>query len=190
MTADRATDPGLFPRTEGFQVRIRPATAASGPDCYRLALGLATSAVSDEGLFLATLNRTFAGFFAVTRKDDGQVAGYTALADADPAGHMRLMSWMEPGSGPAGTEAAALTINYAFAMWPVRKVYLHVTDADPAYLRPLLKTVGQLEATLTDYEFFRGQAWDVQIFAVYRADWLRHGGQLAERPAVHDETLW
>ena len=175
------TDPVLFPRTHGAQVRIRPATAASGRDCYRLIRGLPDCLVPDEGRFLATLNHTFDGFFAVTRRNDDTVVGYTVLADPDPAGHIRFASWMAPEDRAAGTEAALLTVNYAFAMWPLRKVYVHVTDASPDHLGQALGAIARLEAVLSDYEFFGGQAWDVRILAIYRDDWLRYGGPLVDR---------
>jgi RimJ/RimL family protein N-acetyltransferase len=173
--------PALFPRTQGTHVRLRPATPADGPDCYRLIRRLGGRPVPDEERFLAVVNRRFDGFFAVTGKDDDAIVGYTALADSDPALHVRLACWMEPGDARAGCEAASLTISYAFAMRPLLKVYIHVTDGGPDYLAAVPVGVAQLEAALSDYEFFDGEVRELRIFAIYRDDWLRRAGPMAER---------
>ena len=180
----RCRGPGAFPYTEGRQVRLRPGSTADGPDCYRLTLRIAVGAMPDEAHFLNTLKATADAFFAIVSKEDGAVIGYTSLADLDPAGHVRLLVWAEQGLDGPAAEAALLTINYAFAMWAIRKVYVHVTDASHDFLGPALTPIARLEAALPDHEFFRGQVWEVRVLAIYRDDWLRLGKPLADRLAA------
>lgn len=179
----------LFPYTESARARLRPGTAEDGPGFYELMLRVGLGAIPNKNHFLNTLKVAFDAFFVVVNKEKGEVIGYTALADLDQAGHVRFLICAEQGADSLALEATWLTINYAFSVWAVRKVYVHVTDSNNEILGPEITPVVRLEATLPEHEFFLGKFWEVRVLAIYRDDWLRTGKLLADQIGRPDKAL-
>jgi RimJ/RimL family protein N-acetyltransferase len=179
-------------------VLLRPATKADGPGFYALLLRLGIASLPRQDVFVAGYDRDFAASFAICSRSDGEVRGYASLFELDPAGHVQVGVCTDPTAGEPGlgAEAALLTINFAFSMWNIRKVYIRTTAASISRFGGTTAAIARKEAVLTEHMFFQGQLWDVHIFAIYRQDWIGAGKQIVERLAgrpdhqAHNQTLF
>lgn len=184
-------DPSTIPALLGSRrIRLRPAGAADGQFLYQLLFELGFTALPILPLWVAdsTPFKDAAAQFVVERVANQQMIGYTSLHELDPnAGHVQMGVYAMPGgSSPGlGAEAALLTINYGFAMWPIRKVYCNTTEANMRYFGGAISKIARREALLRQHKYFQGRLWDLQIFAIYRDDWVRTGLPLAQRLAGH-----
>ncbi|MDQ4096275.1 MAG: GNAT family N-acetyltransferase [Actinomycetota bacterium] len=180
---------GIFPVLSTSRIRLRPATRADGAEFYHvlLELGLSTLPTLDHWIDGVLGFKDSAAQFAVHRKADDELLGFTALYQLDPnARHVKagVYARFEQARGLAA-EASVLTLNYAFAMWDMRKVYFHTTEASLLHYGGAIAKVARREAILQEYLFFRGQLWDVHVFAIHRQDWEGIGSQLVRRLTRH-----
>lgn len=184
------TTGGTFPHTVGRRVRLRPGTRADGPDFHRLMRHLDLGPVPEQGKFLDAMTDSLDAFFVIAGRADGATVGYTTLSQL-ALSHVRFGIWAEPSGARLGAdaEAALLTINYAFANWPVRKVYRHSTTAGETdgTVGGTFASISQLEATLPGHQLARGRLWETRIHAIYRDDWLRRGAPLIGRLVAHQD---
>ncbi|WP_188193695.1 GNAT family protein [Nonomuraea sp. SYSU D8015] len=111
--------------------------------------------------------------FQVEARDTGRVAGLSVLQRLDlNGGHVQAGVFVDPADEEVRSAASALTVNYAFANWSVRKVYVWTVEEDLAELREASEIVRR-EATLREFVHDGGLLRDLTIFAVYREDWAR-----------------
>jgi RimJ/RimL family protein N-acetyltransferase len=169
----------LFPHTESRRISMRPATAKDAPKIYDILFRSGRAGLPLLDTFVETFGRGLAACFVVTGRESDRVIGFTTLSElAPPAGHVRVEVNMALGQ-PAElhAEAVALTTNFAFAMWRLRKVYLHSTDPSLASLGfgPEHAAMIRNEAVFSDHVYQRGRTWDVSVFAIYREQWDTHG---------------
>lgn len=75
------------------------------------------------------------------------------------------------GASAAFIEGAALFVDYVFACWPFRKLYLETAEFNaPQFLRGLGPMVRE-EGRLSDHIFANGRHWDQLILAMRREAW-------------------
>ncbi|MGH9125732.1 MAG: GNAT family N-acetyltransferase [Acidimicrobiales bacterium] len=194
---ERSTDgapivgPSTIPALLGSRrIRLRPAGAADGQFLYQLLFehGLTALPILPVWVADSLAFKDAAAQFVVEWVANEQMIGYTSLHELDPsAGHVQVGVYSMPGgTAPGlGAEAALLTINYAFAMWPIRKVYCHTTEANMKYFGGAISKIARREGLLRQHKYFQGRSWDLQILAIYRDDWVRTGLPLAQRLAEH-----
>jgi RimJ/RimL family protein N-acetyltransferase len=186
VTHDSDAKHQIFPYIETPRIQLRPASAAGdGPAFYRLLLQLGINTLPTEEDFVSAYCRDFAAYFAVQRKEPADEIGFSALFQLDPAGHVEVGVYTDPArNGPSlGAEAALLTINYAFAMWNIRKIYYRATGASLPYIGGMVIDLARKEGLLPGHQYFRGKLWDMHIFAIYREQWEAKGAELVERLA-------
>jgi RimJ/RimL family protein N-acetyltransferase len=174
----------LFPHTESRHIALRPARGADAATVYEILFRLGTRPLPMIDAFVEVFGRGLSACFLVVRRDTDEVVGFSTLTDLAAAGHVQADIALSAGQpDEIRTEASALTVNFAFAMWRTRKVYIHTTDPEPASFgigqeRASLLTV---EARLPDHTFFHGRLWDVHIVAVHREEWDTHGTDLIKQ---------
>lgn len=168
----------LYPYVESKRILLRPATAQDGPRVYEILFQGGRVALPTLDEFTGNFTKGVAAQFLVERRDTGEIVGYTALRDQSVAGHVRLEVHTngEPMEGIV-TDSAALTINFAFAMWRIRKVYFqtHETSLSCLGFDGDYASAAAEEAVFPDYLYFQGKLWDMHVFAIYRAQWDVHG---------------
>ncbi|MCK7624198.1 GNAT family N-acetyltransferase [Streptomyces sp. RS10V-4] len=174
----------LFPHTETRRVALRPAGPEDAPEAYQILFRLGTAGLPVLDTYTKNFGAGLSACFLVHRKDTGEVVGLGTVSDPTPAGHVRIEVHL---AGPENAELAgevhALTANFAFAMWRVRKVYIHRTSPDAGALGfgPDHSAMVRAEAVLPDHTYFHGRLWDVHIFAIHRDDWNAHGVALLKQ---------
>lgn len=176
----------LQPVLRSSRIYLRPATRADGTTLYGLLLdlGLNTLPTLDQWIDGGIASRNANAQFVIHRVSDESVVGFSALYELDGnAGHIKAGVYTGPNDHApgVGAEACIFTINYAFAMWNLRKVYFHTTEASLGSLGQALSRVAQQEAVLPEYQYFRGRLWDLYIYAIHRSEWETVGRPLAER---------
>lgn len=68
-------------------------------------------------------------------------------------------------------DGAATLMDYAFNLWPFRKIYLETIEYNLSEFETGLRRVAVEEGRLRDHVFFGDQHWDVVTSAVYRDSW-------------------
>ena len=119
----------------------------------------------------------------------GRVAGYASAHGFNSQARHGCGSLVvdERGLGPDGaTDAYALTVNYAFSMWNLRKFYLWTLEEDLAALRRAGAEV-VLEGSLPEYVLDGAELRTAHVFAVYRDAWESVGAEFVRGRA--GETL-
>lgn len=71
-------------------------------------------------------------------------------------------------------DGAATLIDYAFNLWPFRKIYVETIEYNLSEFETGLQRVAVEEARLRDHVFFGDRYWDVVTSAVYRDSWRAH----------------
>lgn len=174
----------LFPHTESRRIALQPAGAQDGRTVYDILLLRGHGGLPVLDVFLEKFGRGLSACFLVRRRDTDEVVGVSTLSELTPAGHLRAEVYLA-GDQPDEllTDASALTVNFAFAMWRTRKVYFHATESSAAELGfgADYAAMVRAEAVLPEYTFFHGRLWDVHVFAIYREDWDAHGVDLLKQ---------
>ncbi|MFE1174106.1 GNAT family N-acetyltransferase [Streptomyces sp. NPDC058773] len=159
--------------TSTRRVLLRPATAADQADFFRTVLRTGVESVRLPTGRTEGPSRRSDAAFQVVNKSDGKVLGFSLLFALDQAGHIRCGTYLDPELNRlgAGSEAIALTINYAFAMFNVDRVITETTEASLGAfgMRPGDERV---LSVLKDHLYFRGRHWNLYGFQVERSEWL------------------
>lgn len=117
------------------------------------------------------------GQFLILAGDGEEVAGLVSFHHRALNGrHISCSFAVDPSriDAAALSHAHAFAVNYAFAMWNLRKVnFWTVEDSVPALLAACTEVV--CEGTLTEYVLDGGELRDVHVFAVLRDDWDQGG---------------
>lgn len=119
--------------------------------------------------------------FFVRGAEDRSVLGYTSLHQLSPhSGYVRCsLSVTREAPEQVHTAAVALTVNFAFAMWNVRKIYFWTPESE---VRGLTATgaTPELEGTLPEHLLDEGTLRAVHVFALYRRQWEAAGVAFVE----------
>jgi RimJ/RimL family protein N-acetyltransferase len=166
----------LFPHVETRRLKLVPSTASE--ETFDILLSGGVESLSDIDTYLADHRKSdINAYFLSVSKATGKTIGFTTLHELNqPAGHVQvgLYSDIRQENLGLGGEAAILTINYAFAMWNVRKVYVRTTKATISNFGPQVEK-SEPEAVLRDHFYFCGRLWDVYIYSISREDWSEWG---------------
>ncbi|MFJ5675169.1 GNAT family N-acetyltransferase [Streptomyces sp. NPDC093097] len=174
----------LFPHTETGRVALRPAGPQDATEAYRILFQLGAAGLPVLDTFVKNFGEGLSACFLVHRKDTDEVVGLSTVSTATPAGHVQVEVHLAgPEAAALAGDVHALTVNFAFAMWRVRKVYVHRTSPDTGALGfgAAGTDLVRPEAVLPDHTYFHGRLWDVHIFAVHRDDWNTHGVALLKQ---------
>ncbi|MBZ2409380.1 GNAT family N-acetyltransferase [Streptomyces albidoflavus] len=162
----------LFPHTRSRRLELRPATAADTAEFTRTLLRTGIESVSPAG---ARRSLDASAAFLVALRDSGDVIGFSTLHGLDAAGHLRSGAYLDPARARlgVGAECIYLTINYAFAMFPVDKLLAQTTEAtfDSVGVNP---RDNDAKAVLRDHLYFRGRHFDLHSFEITRAEWEQY----------------
>jgi len=173
----------LFPHTKTRRTLLRHANPPEGVTAHDLLLKAELNDLPSAEVFGALYSKEVSAQFLVERRDTDRVVGYVSFHHLDLSGqHMRASFLTDPavaGNG-LGAEVTLMTINYAFAMWNVRKIYFWTTETDFDVFRTAFNAAHK-EATLPEHLYDRGVLRDVHIYAVYREQWEEHGAELLNK---------
>ncbi|SDH06406.1 Protein N-acetyltransferase, RimJ/RimL family [Sinosporangium album] len=167
----------IFPYTETHKAALRLSHSMDGPAVHEFLQKEEMSGLDSLDVFTSTWPRSrdeVAAQFSVEELGTGRLAGFTSLHRLSPHSRYVQGCLALPGGDAVAAEAAALTVNYAFAMWNIRKVHFWTVAEGLPGLAATPVTV-LCEATLPEYVYDRGTLLDINIFAVYRDEWERHG---------------
>lgn len=167
----------LYPHIATRRIRFRPATADDAPTTYDILFRNGRGALPMLDDYVAGFGEGLSACFMIHDVESGELLGFSTLSDLKPAGHLRAEVNLRLGvREDVRSEANALTVNFAFAMWRTRKVYFEV--ADPALARIGFgshRKAMRSEAVLPDYVFLHGKVQDVHVISYSRDDWDVHG---------------
>ena len=174
----------LFPHSESKRIILNPTAAEDAPLVYDILLRLGRSTLPALDVFKRTFTRGVDAQFLVQSRDSGEVVGVTTLSEQEPAGHVQVAVHINAEQPvEIAADAAVLTVNFAFAMWRLRKVYFQTHEADLSSLgftgdhAAMVKA----EAVLPGHMFFQGRIWDMHVHAIYRDQWDEHGTELLKK---------
>ncbi|MER7109316.1 GNAT family N-acetyltransferase [Streptomyces sp. NPDC000229] len=163
----------LFPHTRSRRLEFRPASADDRSEFTRTLLRTGIESVSPAAGARASLGANAA--FLVAQRDSGDVIGFSTLHGLDPAGHLRSGAYLDPARARlgVGAECIYLTINYAFAMFPIDKLLAQTTEAtfDSVGVNP---KQNDAKGVLRDHLYFRGRHYDLHSFEITRSEWERY----------------
>lgn len=163
----------IFPHMKSRRITLQPKSTSPTPEDYNLILKLGLDSTSNFESFSAAMQKkSIDANFSIRLNGDDSAAGFSMLLDLDQdAGHVHTAVYIDPAAARQGigADATLLTVNYAFAMWNIRKVYFETTDASSGDFGAMLEKPP--EATLNDYIFFRGRLWDLKVYALTRDEW-------------------
>ncbi|MCK9874149.1 GNAT family protein [Nocardiopsis dassonvillei] len=178
----------IYPHLESRRIKLVPGSISR--ESYEIFLQSGIESLPTLDRYLEEFRPDeVSAYFYVDLQATGERVGVTTLHAMNPnAGHIEAGLYIgDKGKGAPGVghEAGLLTINYAFAMWNVRKVYIKTTEASIPSLGSKLGNLKR-EAILPDHFFFCGRLWDVHIYAVYRVDWEAGIGEYLRDRIVAD----
>ncbi|MFI7443480.1 N-acetyltransferase [Nonomuraea indica] len=175
----------IFPYLDAGTTALRPIDPLDGAAVHRFLSGHGLAdAVSRDVLteLWASSPGEVVAQFEVVPRDGGPPAGLSGLQRLDlNGGHVQAGVFVDPAAGAeTGAAAAALTVNYAFSSWSVRKVYVWTVEQAVGELSEVSGIVRR-EATLREFVYDGGELRDLNIFAVYREAWQSAGPDLLQR---------
>jgi RimJ/RimL family protein N-acetyltransferase len=173
----------LFPHAESARIQLKPATAQDGRVIYDVLFELGRTPLPTVDAYLDVFTRGVAAQFLIVNKGSGEVAGFTELSDATPAGHVQASVNVRRGQDEKiAADAAVLTVNFAFAMWRIRKVYFqtHEENLESLGFSGERAVLVRQEATLADHLYFQGRTWDMHIYSIQRERWDEQGVRLVK----------
>lgn len=104
---------------------------------------------------------------------DGQPLGMVQLWHHDGLSrHAQLTAFLSPEAEGRGwpLEGVLLFIDYAFAAFDLRKLYVEALEPELASYRSLVGSVLKEEGRLRDHQYLFGQYVDGYLLAIYRPD--------------------
>lgn len=126
-----------------------------------------------------TWSSTLAQFLVVGRQSTKPL-GIAAAHQAnfqDGYAYMSAAGFEPSRRSPAMMIGLAIFLNYVFACWNLRKLYMEVPEYNYARFASVAERYGQLEGRLRDHLYFNGRYWDQLTLAVYRDNWQRVGAK-------------
>ncbi|WP_150246388.1 hypothetical protein [Nocardiopsis quinghaiensis] len=163
----------LFPHTRVPGVELR-ACRVHGPEDLHRVLGGYDGLPSAEVLsqLLPEDPEEYAAQFTVVPDDSEEAVGVVGLHTLDLAnGHVRAELFLLPAVDARTVAAtAALTVNYAFSMFRIRKVYVWTVGGEARVFRDV-PVETRNEGTLIEYVADGDGLHDVTVVAVDREAW-------------------
>jgi RimJ/RimL family protein N-acetyltransferase len=83
-------------------------------------------------------------------------------------------------SEPLMILGAALFLEHVFTCWPLRKLYMDVSEYNYAQFRSVTRAIARMEGRLRNHSFHAGRYWDQIVLAIDRDTWFTEGRRLVE----------
>jgi hypothetical protein len=118
-----------------------------------------------------------AQFLIVGRRDD-EPLGIVGIHNANPQSgfaYLQAARFDLSKHSPAVMLGLALFLEYAFACWNLRKLYMEVPEYNLPQIGRALRRLVTIEGQLKGHSVIDGRAWDEYILAIYRDAWREHG---------------
>jgi RimJ/RimL family protein N-acetyltransferase len=112
--------------------------------------------------------------FLVVRRDTEQVLGMVTVYNADVMdGHASFSAakFLRADRSTLILQGSILMLDYAFAHFPLRKIYLEVNEYNLPQFSSGIGRILKPEGILHAHTFSAGRYWDKHIFAIYRDEW-------------------
>lgn len=158
-------------------VLLRPVVSEDHPFLYHLATSPETGYrwrfggyVPSVSAFEATLwDSIHVQFVVVGRQSSERIGHVTAYSASHTMGHVYIGVVMRPDKRTGlGIEATGLLIDYLFATWNFRKLYIEVASFNMDQFASILDRFAVEEGVRRDHLWYNGQFWDQHILAVFR----------------------
>lgn len=176
------------PHLEGRHVRLRPVT----PEDYEALFLMATDPevtfrwrargnVPSPSDFAAGLWGDSLVNFVVEPREGGALLGHVSCGGAqfrDGFAHIAMAArpqWFRSG---IILEGAALLVDYLFALYPFRKLYMESVAYNFEYLRAGVGTFFEVEAQFRQHVWYHDRYWDQYVLAIFRERWQQARLQL------------
>ncbi|WP_285729461.1 hypothetical protein [Nocardiopsis sp. ATB16-24] len=185
----------IFPHINAPGIALEATHARTGTEVHAELAAQGVQGIDRHDVFASSAlwpnrpHQEVAAQFLVRAVEDGGVLGYTSLHELSP--HSRYVKCAlavdSEATARTRTAAAALTVNYAFAMWNVRKIYFWTPEPEV----PGLAATGaapEREGTLPEHLLDGGTLRAVHIFALYRRRWQDAGVAFVERIATESRS--
>lgn len=175
----------LFPHTKTRRTLLRHANPPDGITVHDLLLKAELNDLPTADVFGTLYTKEVSSQFTVERRDTGQIVGFISFHHLDLSGqHVRASFFtdLSKAGKDLGAEVILMTVNYAFAMWNIRKIYFWTTETDLESFRTAFSSTYK-EATLPEHLYDHGALQDVHIYATYREQWEEHGADLLNKLA-------
>lgn len=173
----------IFPHVQSRNAALNVARTMDTAGIHRLLSDMGVPGLPGTGALGELLPTDPAGFaaqFRIGPPGGGTAFGFSVLHGLS-AQNQHVHAGLFGCAGREGPmlEAGALTVNYAFSMWNLRKIYFWTLDER---VRPLAECPVPLhrEGTLVEYVSDEGRLRDVNIFALYRQEWVADGLEFVE----------
>jgi RimJ/RimL family protein N-acetyltransferase len=135
---------------------------------------------SPEQWSQVTWSSTLAQFLIVGRQSDRPI-GVVAVHQAnfqDGFAYMSAAGFEPSRPSPAMLIGLAIFLNYVFACWDFRKLYLEVPEYNYGRFSSVVDRYCRLEGRLRDHMYFNGRYWDQLTLAIYRERWGKEAEHL------------
>ncbi len=122
--------------------------------------------------------------FVIEKLANREAVGIVSICDpALDQGRASIALMAFPGNErqPSVIEGAILAVNYAFAVWPIRKLYAEVLEFNLDQVASLSRHLFTEEARLTEWGFYGGHWWDLVYFSLTRQEWDSRKTRLLHR---------
>lgn len=135
----------------------------------------------DIETFAQRLGEGVSAQFVLTYVSTGQPFGHVALYALnlrDGIGHFELTTAPDLMTSGETQEGLSLFLGYIFRLWPIRKIYAHLSAFNLPLLDGETGSLFEEEGTYRDHEFYAGRYWDIHVRSLWRQTWE----QSAQRP--------
>ncbi|GLU50042.1 GNAT family protein [Nocardiopsis ansamitocini] len=173
----------IIPHTEALGIRLTAAQTRTGSAVFEELTGLGLEKLPSRDAFTSMSlwpngpHQQVCAQFEIVHPESGRIVGYTSLHELSPhSGYVKCSVALDPSRGGPGaaTAATALTANYAFSMWNIRKIYFWTLDDSIAALDGTPIDAVK-EVVFPEYVKDGDQLRTANVFAVYREQWETAG---------------
>ncbi len=166
---------------EGRRVVLR----AIGPEDYAFVYRLETSpellvrwrfhgrTPSPEESTRSLFDGVLAQFLAV-EKTSGKPIGFVNVHDPNlfnATAHLAAIAMPDSRNAALMIDACMPLVEYAFALFPMRKLYAEVLDFNLVQFESIVGKFFETEGCLVGDHYFNGQYWNKHILAITREKW-------------------
>jgi len=183
----------------GRWVQLVPVTVQSVGFLYALAIDekngfrwrlngtVPTIEAFHESLWLGVLAQ-----FLVVERSSGNLIGTVAAYQADlNGGHAYIAASMSDGVSDTGIgiEAVLVFVNFLFATWRLRKLYLDIPEFNLDQIGSGLGSILHEEGRLVGHTYYGGRFWDRVTLAIYHEEvkLLENGGRIPRMKGRADQ---
>jgi RimJ/RimL family protein N-acetyltransferase len=126
----------------------------------------------------------------VEQNDAGPIGMVQLIAHQPLSRHAQLSAFLVPEAEGRGwpLEGVVLFVDYAFAAFDLRKLYLESLETEVERYQSLIGPVLHEEGCLKGHRYVFGQHLDCHILALYRDDFVAAAAELLPTTSAHLES--